>query len=71
MDIEIIYRVGNEIAARIKNGGKLILMGNGGSAADALRILKENNVDILAIVDSKGKCIRKSYSSDTSYHTGR
>lgn len=27
------------------------------SVSDALRILKENNVDILAIVDSKGKCI--------------
>lgn len=25
--------------------------------ADALRILKENNVDVLAIVDNKGKCI--------------
>ncbi len=41
MDIEIIYRVGNEIAARIKNGGKLILMGNGGSAADAQHIAAE------------------------------
>jgi phosphoheptose isomerase (EC 5.3.1.-) len=41
MDIEMIYRVGNEIAERIRKGGKLILMGNGGSAADAQHIAAE------------------------------
>ena len=35
---------------------KVILVEENRDVADALRILKENNVDILAIVDSKGKC---------------
>jgi len=36
---------------------KVISVDENKSVSDALRILKENNVDILAIVDSKGKCI--------------
>jgi len=36
---------------------KVISVDENRSVSDALRILKENNVDILAIVDSKGKCI--------------
>jgi len=36
---------------------KVIWVDENRSVSDALRILKENNVDILAIVDSKGKCI--------------
>ena len=36
---------------------KVISVDENRNVADALRILKENNVDILAIVDSKGKCI--------------
>ena len=35
---------------------KVISVEENRDVADALRILKENNVDILAIVDSKGKC---------------
>lgn len=36
---------------------KAVSIGEKREVSDALRILKENNVDVLAIVDSKGKCI--------------
>ncbi|WP_393972042.1 D-sedoheptulose 7-phosphate isomerase [Oxyplasma meridianum] len=41
MNTEMIYKVGNEIAQKIMKGGMLILMGNGGSAADAQHIAAE------------------------------
>ncbi len=39
--LEDISRVADEIAACIRNGGKLILCGNGGSASDALHFAGE------------------------------
>lgn len=41
LDIEKIYNLGNELSRTFKNGDKLIIFGNGGSAADAQHIAAE------------------------------
>jgi D-sedoheptulose 7-phosphate isomerase len=41
VDPEFVYTLGEEIAKRMLKGNKLILMGNGGSAADAQHIAAE------------------------------
>ncbi len=41
VDPKFIHEMGEDIAKRMLNGGKLILMGNGGSAADAQHIAAE------------------------------
>ena len=41
LDIEKIYNLGNELSRTFKNGNKLIIFGNGGSAADAQHIAAE------------------------------
>lgn len=41
IDKEQIYRIGTEIYGSMRKGGKLLLMGNGGSAADAQHIAAE------------------------------
>ena len=41
IDKEQIYRIGAEIYGSMRKGGKLLLMGNGGSAADAQHIAAE------------------------------
>ena len=39
--LDVIERMGDEISNSIKNGGKLMLCGNGGSAADAQHLAAE------------------------------
>ena len=41
IDFKLVYETGMQIAKRIKNGGKLVLFGNGGSAADSQHIAAE------------------------------
>lgn len=41
IDSKQVYETGMQIAERIKNGGKLVLFGNGGSAADSQHIAAE------------------------------
>ena len=58
--IELIARMARRIAERLKAGGKLIVFGNGGSAADAQHIagefLSRLNYDRapLAAIDRRG-----------------
>ena len=39
--LNVIERMGDEISYSIKNGGKMMLCGNGGSAADAQHLAAE------------------------------
>ena len=39
--LNVIERMGDEISHSIKNGGKMMLCGNGGSAADAQHLAAE------------------------------
>ena len=39
--LDILEEMGNEIIESIKNGGKLLICGNGGSAADAQHLAAE------------------------------
>jgi D-sedoheptulose 7-phosphate isomerase len=41
IDSDLVYSIGMKIAERIKKGGKLVLFGNGGSAADSQHIAAE------------------------------
>lgn len=41
IDFKLVFETGVQIAERIKNGGKLVLFGNGGSAADSQHIAAE------------------------------
>lgn len=41
IDFKLVYETGMQIAKKIKNGGKLVLFGNGGSAADSQHIAAE------------------------------
>jgi len=40
-NIPVLIRIANEISGKFLNGGKLIIFGNGGSAADAQHIAAE------------------------------
>jgi D-sedoheptulose 7-phosphate isomerase len=41
IDSDLVYRTGMKVAERIRKGGKLVLFGNGGSAADSQHIAAE------------------------------
>lgn len=68
--IEIIESIINDITICFANGGKLILFGCGGSAADAQHIAAEfvNGLDIPAIAITTDSSILTSISNDYSFN---
>ena len=52
--LNVIERMGDEISYSIKNGGKLMLCGNGGSAADAQHLAAEMLIRLRPNYNRKG-----------------
>ena len=68
--------VARQLAAALKNGGKFLIMGNGGSAADAQHIAAElvgrykiERPGLAAIALSTDSSILTAWSNDYSYET--
>lgn len=74
MSAEELYEIGKEIAERIANGGKLLIFGNGGSAADSQHIAAElqgmfekNRKPLPAIALTTNTSILTAIANDIGY----